>query len=382
MRSFTALTFSAVTCVAFVTACSASSTTSGPEPQQVVGATTNFEACPSGGPSGVTLLRCETASGSARMALAVCGELVADNTLTLTAAGANLAVSGASTTSAPLVVGGDFDSAETIEAKNTQQIGGSLRTGGDWSTSAPVTVAGDALLAGTLHADNTVSVTGTLQAASIDAPQSSSVQAGQIVQSSAPFEPRLDCAHRTSLAAAAQGVVLADRPVAFAENAMAKIGQSTDLTLGCGTYVLSEMYVGAPLTIHVSSTVVFLVRGNLTVASPMIVDVAPGATLDFAVEGNVAVNNTLKFSGTTDPASVYFAVGGSLHVASPLVVDGSLAVEGALAADNTVDVTGAAFVSELHVASPFVVHAGAAPAPAFGPHGCFVSAPAAGPSGD
>lgn len=383
MRSLTALTISAASCAALVAACSSSNTAGGPVPQRVVGATTSFEACPSAGPSGVALLRCETTVDSPRMALGMCGDLVADNTLTLEAGGANVAVSGTSTTSAPLVVGGDFDSAETVTAKNTQRIGGSLRTGGDWATSAPVTVARDALLAGDLRADNTVDVTGTLRAASIDSPQSSLVQAGRIEQSSAPFDHRLDCANRTSLAAAAQSVVLEpDRPVAFAENALAKVGQTTDLTLGCGTYVLAQMYVGAPLTIHVSSTVVFLVRGNLTIAAPMVVDVAPGATLDFAVEGDVAVNNTLTFSGAADPASVYFAVGGDLGVASPLEVDGSLAVAGALAANNTVDVKGAAFLSDLHVASPFVVHAGASPAPAFGPHGCFVKASAAERSDD
>ncbi|HEX7667174.1 MAG TPA: hypothetical protein VF407_21735, partial [Polyangiaceae bacterium] len=291
-----------------------------------------------------------------------------------------LEVSGTSTTSAPLVVAGDFGSGEEIDAKNTQQIGGSLRTGGNWSTSAPVTVAGDALLTGSLQANNTVAVTGTLQAASIEAPQSSAVQAGTVVQSSAPFQARLDCDRRANVVAAAQAVALdPGRPVALAEDTLADVDRSTDLTLGCGSYVFSAIDVNAPLTIHVSSSVVFLVRGSLTIGSPMIVDVAPGATLDFAVEGDVAVNNTLTFSGASDAGAVDFLVGGKLDVASPLQVDGSLVVQGATEANNTVDVSGAAFLSDLHVASPVVIHTGGAPG--FDGTGCFVTSTAT-PSDD
>ncbi|MEO7110081.1 MAG: hypothetical protein ABI183_06560 [Polyangiaceae bacterium] len=373
MRSFVVL---GITVIAFSTAaaaCSGSGTgtggTLGTSP--VVGNTSHFNACPVGGSDALPALRCAAASGAPRIALALCGDLVADNTLTLDASGGNLVVSGTSTTSAPLVVSGDFESAGTIDARNTQQVSGSLRGGADWNTSAPVTIGGDALLAGSLNATNTVTVTGKLQAAAVHSNQTPSVNAGQIIDGAAPFASELDCQNRPNISALANGVV-ADATIAgvFPSNSLENVNSPTDISIACGPYVLTNVAVNSPLTIHVLDAATLVIRGNLTIASPLVIDVASGAKFDLVVGGDVAVNNTLTISGG-GAATTFVAVGGALNVAAPLQLDGSLVVDGQLDANNTVTISGAAFLSGLHVASPVQVHAGASPAPAFGGNGCL-----------
>ncbi|HEX7665753.1 MAG TPA: hypothetical protein VF407_14605, partial [Polyangiaceae bacterium] len=74
MRSTTVLALATATFVASVAACSTSESTDAPAgPTQIVGETTSFEACPAAGPSGVTLLRCEATTATARIALGLCG---------------------------------------------------------------------------------------------------------------------------------------------------------------------------------------------------------------------------------------------------------------------------------------------------------------------
>jgi predicted acyltransferase (DUF342 family) len=373
MRSAVVLGITVVAFAAAAAACTGSEMgtggTIGASP--IIGNTSHFDACPAGGSDALPALRCAATANAPRIALALCGDLVADNTLTLDTSGGNLVVSGTSTTSAPLTVSGDFESAGTIDARNTQQVSGSLRGGADWNTSAPVTVDGDALLAGSLNATNTVSVTGKLQAASIDSNQTPSVNAGQIVDGAAPFTSELDCQNRPSVIALANGVV-ADATITavFPSDSLENVDAPTDVSIACGPYVLTNVAVNSPLTIHVLDAATLIIRGNLTIASPLVIDVAPGANFDLVVGGDVAVNNTLTISGG-GAATTYVAVGGALTVAAPLRLDGSLVVDGQLDANNTVDITGAAFLSGLRVASPVQIHAGVSPAPAFSGNGCL-----------
>jgi cytoskeletal protein CcmA (bactofilin family) len=373
MRSAVILGIAAVAFAAAAAACTdnemGTGTTLGSSP--IVGNTSHFDACPAGGSDALPALRCAATAGAPRIALALCGDLVADNTLTLDSSGGNLVVSGTSTTSSPLTLSGDFESAGTIEARNTQQISGSLRGGADWNTSAPVVVDGDALLAGTLNATNTVSVTGKLQAASIDSNQTPSVNAGQVVDDSAPFTSELDCQNRPSVSALASSVVVdASVTAIFPADSLENVDAPTDISIACGPYVLTDVAVNSPLTIHVLDAATLIVRGNLTIAAPLVIDVAPGANFDLLIGGDVAVNNTLTISGG-GAATTYVAIGGALTVASPFQLDGSLVVDGQLDANNTVDITGAAYLSGLHVAAPVAVHAGVAPAPAFSGNGCL-----------
>lgn len=373
MRSAVVLGIAFVAFSAAAVACSENETGTGATigTSPIVGNTSSFDACPAGGSDALPALRCAAAADAPRIALALCGDLVADNTLTLDSSGGNLVVSGTSTTSAPLNVSGDFESAGTVDAKNTQQIAGSLRGGGDWNTSAPVTVGGDVLLAGSLDASNTVSVAGKLQAASIVSNQTPSVNAGQVVEGAAPFTSELDCQDRPNVSALANAVVVDSSVTAiFPADSLADVDAPTDVSIACGPYVLTDVAVNSPLTIHVLDAATLVIRGNLTIAAPLIIDVASGANFDFVVGGDVDVNNTLTISGG-GAATTYFAVGGALTVASPLSLDGSLVVDGQLEANNTVDVSGAAYLTGLHVAAPVGIHAGASPAPAFSGNGCL-----------
>jgi len=272
----------------------------------------------------------------------VCGDLRQDNTLTVEG---DLLIAGSTTTASPLHVVGSLYSRGSIDARNTQQIGGSLFTDGDWRTSAPVEVADDATVSGTLQADNTVAVGGMLRAAGQNG-------SGQVSASGVgppiPFVSPIDC-----------GVVaspnLARNPILPSE-ALVHLTVPTDLTLGCGTYRFSSLTADNTLRLRVTGRTMIQIDGDVRIASPTVIDVAPGASLVLFVGGALAVDNTLDI-GRAD-----VRVAGQIRIAAPLHLAGSLyAPTSSVAADNTIDISGAATVGALRVASPFVLHATALP---------------------
>ncbi len=300
------------------------------------------------------------------MALGVCGDLVANNILTLDArgqpaTGSALAVAGSTTNSAPLHVAGALSSYGSIEARNTEDVSGDLRTGSAWDTSAPVHVNGDAFVASSLTAGNTMVIAGTLHVPS--GTNVGDVQAGAVVFGSVQVAQPLDCADAPDVAALvahAWAVQDGATDAALPRDSLENVSIPTDITLGCGTYALTSIGVKSTLSLHVTAAAVLVVRGNVHVASPVVIDLAPGATLDLAIGGDLQVDNTLTIGGS-QPTETWVGVAGAITIASPTVIHGWLvAPRSPVAANNTLDISGSAIFGGLEVASPVGVHDGSA----------------------
>jgi len=337
--------------------------------------TVDVRAC--SGDAAAEPLRCVAPQGALPLALAMCGDLDGDNTLTLDARpgaeGAALVVRGRSRTSAPLRVGGAFTSMLGIEARNTEDVAGPLRTGGDFIVSAPVRVGGDAFVGGVLVADNKVDVAGTLHVGQ-RVEEVGNVSAGEVVNGPVALPTPVDCEAVPNVAALVdrarqerddqRGDLL--RPM-DPPSALAKVDRPTRLTLGCRRYVLDAIGVENDLVIRVEGKTTLVVVNDVRIAGPTRIELAPGASLDLLVGGSVDVDNTLSITG--GEGRTWLGIAGRLRIASPTVLEGWLvAPKSEVAADNTFQLRGAAFLRSLRVASPMVVSSG----PSISSIGCAI----------
>jgi hypothetical protein len=289
---------------------------------------------------------------------AVCGDLEADNTVTVT--GGDFAVSGQSHLAAPLhVTGGSFTGLLGIQADNTEDVSGDLATSGDWVVSSPAHVGGDAFIGGKLEATNSVAVDGVLHVANADTQH---VTAGTIKADGTTVMTSLKCELAPAPNATIQRVEAGD----FLDLGQALTAHSVaaEVTLDCARYRFTSFGIDNDLVLHVSGHTVIVVDGDVRVAAPMTVKLDPDATLDFLIGGSLEVDNTLSFSG----GSTWLAIGNDLKIAAPLTLVGFLyAPQSAVAAsevsaDNILGVSGSLLVNSVHVASPITVTAVSGPA--------------------
>ena len=321
--------------------------------------TVDVSACGGNQPN-VPLVRCVAPADATGVTLAVCGDLGADNTLTLDALSpANagvlaLGVEGHSRTAAPLHVAGSFTSLGGIEADNTEDVSGVLSSGADLTVAAPLHVGSDAFVGGSLVANNTVSISGTLHVGAN--PSGNNVTAGSVVNDPVTVAAPLDCFHAPNIASLVHDTLqpsvgdLAAVPL----DALASITTTTSVNLGCGRYHFSGIGADNVLSIHIDGSVVMILDGDFRIGAPTTIDLAPGATLDLIVAGNLEVDNT--FSIHAAGASSWVGVGGDIKIGAPVTLDGYLVAPSSnLEADNTLAINGAAYVGALHVAAPLVV---------------------------
>ena len=306
---------------------------------------------------------CSTAGAPDTLALGVCGNLQADNTLTVDSAhgGSLLAVNGSTTIASPMNVQGSMVSYGTIDARNTLHVSSNVSTAGDWLVSSPAQTNGDAFIGGMVDARNTVKVDGTLHVNVSAAAEG--VTAGAVSVEPVAVAKPLDCS-RAPRARDLVDSLTRDRTgwseVFFGRESASKVTVPSEITLGCGRYYFAPLEVDNTLAIHVVGDVVMVVDGDLRIASPTVIDLAAGARLTLVVRDSLQVDNTLSIADGTDPAATWVAVGGTLRVASPLRMNGALVMpDGDLAGDNTFDLEGSALVGSLRVAAPMVVHSDA-----------------------
>lgn len=314
-------------------------------------------------------LRCEADANAQRVGLATCGDLVADEAVSLDRRGSMSALltAGRITTTAPLHVAGSLLASGRVEGKATQDVEGNLEAGGGWATTAPVTVGGDAWVTA-LEVGASATIAGALHA-----PQGSSmenVMCANVVYEPVDVRSPLDCPTLPSVRAIATA---ASRDSAAARVlsplALGDVKVATDVSLGCGTYVLDSIAVHAPLAFHVVGPTVLIVQGNVHVAAPMTVDVADGASLDLVIVGRLDVDDTLRIGNDRAPRATWLGVGAAIHVAAPTVVHGVVyAPTAPVALDDTLVVHGAALLGPTRVAAPFGVEA----EPTIDPRGCLI----------
>ncbi len=290
---------------------------------------------------------------------AVCGDLEADNTVTLS--GGSLAVSGHTRLAAPLHVNlGSFTGFGGIQADNTQDVSGDLATAGDWVVSSPAHVGGDAFVGGALDARNQVDVGGVLHVAGADM---KNVTARDVTTTGTTVTSPLHC----NAAPDSQPKIahIEAGGVVDLGHALVKHSQPATVELGCARYRFASLGIENNLDLHVTGNTVIVVDGDMRIAAPMRVLLDEDAQLDFLVGGALEVDNQLTFSG----GSTWLAVAGELRIASPMKLVGFLyapqsAVSSAssVSADNTLDVLGSLLVDSVRVASPITVTAMEQPA--------------------
>ncbi len=311
--------------------------------------------------------RCTANDGEAGFALAICGDLSADNTLTIEAhdrvGDFALAVNGASRTASPLHVAG-FSSFGGIQSDNTEDITGTLRTNGALTVASPVSVGGDAYVGGILTANNTLSVSGALHASS--SPSLERVTAGSVNIQPTTVEAPVNCADRPDIAKliddARDQAVVGPRDH---REALAAVKKPLTLHLGCGTYRFSSIQADNTLTVAIDGDTTVIVEGSLRVAAPVRFVVADGASFDLLIGGSIEADNT--FSVESADRRAWVGVNGGVRVASPMSIDGFLIAPNAdVAGDNTLQIRGAAYVAALRVAAPLVVGSG----PSLNARGC------------
>jgi cytoskeletal protein CcmA (bactofilin family) len=292
------------------------------------------------------MVRCDGGVAKGHAA-AVCGGLVVDNTLTVRAG--SLIVGGDSRIASPLrVENGSFIGIGGIEGDNTEDVDGDLSTASNWMVTGPAHVGGNATVGGRLDARNSVRIDGVLRVAS---DVSSGVEATTIMNDVRDVPAPLSCEGAPDVVAIADAA--AQRPgVADEGETLAAVSEPTHLTLGCGTYRFDSWGVDNDLTLRVEGKTVIVVDGDMRIASPTHVVVAPGGSLDFVVTGGLQIENTLSIDG----APTWLAVAGDVKIASPTRLTGWLvAPKSEVLADNTLDVDGALLVGSLRVASPVTV---------------------------
>lgn len=303
----------------------------------------NVDASRCGGTTpAVALRRCVADPGAASVALGVCGDLAADNTVTVDAR--DVAVAGSTRVASPLRVGASLTSVGGVRGDNTIDVAGDLRTSGPWSVSAPARVGGDAFT-NALRADNTASIGGTLHAVATEG-------SGQVTAAATTAEPfaissPLACTDAVDVAAAAR---------ASSDNEAIVVKTPADITVGCGEYVVAGIEAANELTFRVAGNAVLVIRGDLHIAAPTRIIVDPGATLDIVIGGSLRVDNTLSIEG----GPTWLGVNGMVHIAAPMTLTGWLVAPGTdVGVDNTLSIAGAAYVRSLRVAAPLNITAGA-----------------------
>lgn len=302
-------------------------------------------------------LRCSAPASAARVALGLCGDLEADNTLRVDMrsydtdrAPTELAVDGTARIASPLDVGGRFVVLGDLTSTNTIDVSRDLACGSDWSVSSPAKIQGDAFIEGKISASNTVQITNTLHIPSADGLDS--VTAGMVSVEPIDVTTALDCAGAIDI-----GELVAERSRTGAsslrDDALENVDQPSELTLGCGEYVVSGIQANNTLTIRVVGPSTLVVRGDVRIASPVVIEVDRGATFDWLIGGSLQVDNTLTIRSLGGPYATWVGVAGNLRVASPMELEGRLVMpRGDITADNTLDVRGALLARNLRVASP------------------------------
>lgn len=306
-------------------------------------------------PASSPLLRCEASADAAPVALAVCGDLTADNTLDVEMADgrADLAVTGRARTGSPLHVAGSFTALLGIDAPNTQDVRGDLLTNGDYTVSSPANVGGNAYVAGRIVAHNALQVTGTVHTP-VDS--GDNVTAGAVETGPVSVAAPVDCAAAPDVARLTRDALADERWPFYGAplGAFARIDRPTRLRVGCGRYHWSELGIDNEFTVDVEGPTVIVIDHDVRVGAPTRFRVAPGASLDLVVGGDLRIDNTLEIRGGDVPS--WIGVARNVRVGSPTILEGWLiAPRGEVAGDNTLDLRGAAFVGALRVGSPMTV---------------------------
>ncbi len=328
--------------------------TNGIEPGVVwAGGSYGASSCPGPLP---TAQRCSAPSTS--FALAICGDLTANDTLDVGArsdGASHLVVEGKTRVAAPMHVAGMMLSRRTIVARDTLDVGGDLLSGGDWIVGSPSTVAGDASIVGTLDARASLAVGGTLVFGAWQG--QGEVTTSGYYRDWVRFDSPMACDRAPRVAHFIDDIQAHPRVDSLArlpKEALADLSIPTELELGCGQYRVRAIKTNAALRLHIVGPTVLLVDGDFDVRGNTKIDLDDGATLELVIGGALTVDAPLRMGDEAHP--VWLAVGGSIRVGAPTALHGTLiAPTSAVTIDDRFELHGAAIVGPLLTGAPVVL---------------------------
>ncbi|MEP7053277.1 MAG: hypothetical protein ABJB12_23140 [Pseudomonadota bacterium] len=237
-----------------------------------------------------------------------------------------------------------------LDAQNALTLSkGALAVSGDWLARAPARVGGAAFVNGNLRASDQVTIDGVLHT---DASNLANVTAASVAAAgTAPSNP-LECA-QAPVSAEAIARIEANGVIDMGD-ALTQHSETASVTLGCARYRFSSWGIDNDLVLHITASTVIVIDGNVRIAAPVHIELAPDAKLDLIVGGTLQVDSALSLTG----GSTWLGVGGDLRLAAPVTLDGSLfAPRSDAALDDTLDINGALFVGGLRITAPLTVTA-------------------------
>lgn len=304
-------------------------------------------------------------------AMCSCTDLTVNNTLDTDSinsnngptklAGGSVGVNGNYSTSAPNNIGGAVLVGGTLTAQNSYDVLQDLTCNGDAHIGAPATAESDAYLGGdVIGPPHDLHVLGKLHT-----PKSGNVAQvssdGGFTIGAVNIPPPCDCSAPVDIA----GIVAAFKATndnvtngIFPDALTAKPEYPKDLTLPCGRYYLSGVNVNQTVSVHLTGRTVLAIEGDIVVSGPFSIDLAPGASLDLFVTGNVNFMNTSAIGNVASPASTRAYIGGSQVVlAGPLSLAGNVYLPNAqFHATNDLEMWGAIFSKSILTDGHVKVH--------------------------
>jgi len=261
-----------------------------------------------------------------------------------------------------LAIGGGLTVAGLAALGADLSVAGDAAIGGDLGIGVDVTVGGDAAIAGGVDLA-TLAVAGTLTVPEGET-ITGAVTAGATVRAPVTVEPPCACAPDDL-------VDIADFVTGHRddnENALVDLapdqlsGYAGDVTLElpCGRYYLGPVHGQGTLTIRATGRVAILVDGDLTMTSPLVIELAgDDAELDLLVAGLLSSTDTITAGDPAHPARtrVYVGGDGTIDLAGDSQFAGNLyAPRAAVALSGGAVLHGSFFVRRLTQSAPVEIH--------------------------
>jgi hypothetical protein len=237
-----------------------------------------------------------------------------------------------------------------------------LALGGPLGTGVTVTAGGDAQIAGDVDLA-ALAVTGTLTVPA-STTLSGTISAGATVRAAVSVASPCACdpAQLVDIAGFITGHATAnqDALIGLAPTQLTGYHGDTSLDLPCGVYYVGPVHGDGMLTIRVSGRAALLVDGDVTLSSPLDVELATDdAELDLMIGGTLSSGQAITVGSPDHPSRTRLYIAGTdtieLSGSSQLAAN-LYAPRAALALSAQATVFGSLFVRQLAQAAPLTIH--------------------------
>ncbi|MBV8762869.1 MAG: hypothetical protein JO257_36630 [Deltaproteobacteria bacterium] len=272
-------------------------------------------------------------------------------------------IDGALSASAQLAIGGSLVVAGgSAMLMQDAHVARDLDIAGPLGTNINVTAGGDAKIGGDISLASLM-VTGTLTVPA-GANLGGTVTAGATVRAPVAITPPCACAasELVDIAAfvASYRTTNDDAAIGLAPARLTGYSGDTAIDLPCGIYYLGAIHGTGMVTLRVTGRVAILVDGDVTMTSPLDVELATSdAELDLMIGGTLTSNARITIGDPAHPSRtrVYVGGNGTINLSGDSQIAANVyAPTSAIAMSAPATVFGSLFVRTLQQAAPLVIH--------------------------